>query len=314
MRGKRWAWILFSIGLAMLVGTLATTYNVALVRDYHHMLAVAQAKPISPPKWTVTLGSIGFATVLVGVFVSLLRLLREMKLNQLQSEFIAHVTHELKTPIATLELTSDLLRSDEPSFEAGTENEERQRLWQSHSEELQRLKHQVHDLLEAARWQSSPPKITRSSIHLGQWIQNSSPRWRELLGQGASLSIDGDPFDFSVGTNSQSMDLIFTNLIENARKFAKTTPQVQIRTRVDGPQWSISVRDFGWGFPKNHSKKIFSRFHRAPHGASYAIPGTGLGLHLSKIAAKTIGWNISASSGGPGQGAEFTLTGKLEKT
>jgi two-component system phosphate regulon sensor histidine kinase PhoR len=312
MTRRRWLWITFSIVLAVLLGTLATTYNVVVVQDYRKMVEYARQSHLfelsstpTPPLWKVTFGTAGFVAALLGVIVFMFKVLKEMKVNQLQSEFIAHVSHELKTPIATLELTGGLLRSDESG-----ESAERRRLWLSHDEELGRLKRQVEDLLEAARWQAGPPKRDPQPIHLGDWIRESSGRWREILGPDAELSIDGVPLDFTIPADGQKMELIFSNLMNNARKFAREKPQVRVSTDRQGRQWKISVEDQGRGFPANESRRIFQRFHRAPHGAPYAIPGSGLGLHLCETVARSMGWRIRASSPGIDHGATFTITGK----
>lgn len=313
MTRRRWLWITFSITLAVLLGTLATTYNVVVVQDYRKMLEYARQSHLfelaatpTPPMWKVTFGTAGFVVALLGVIVFMFKILKEMKVNQLQSEFIAHVSHELKTPIATLELAGGLLRSEEPA-----DSLERRRLWQSHDEELTRLKRQVEDLLEAARWQAGPPKRAPTPIHLGDWIQTSSKRWQEILGKDAELQIEGDPLNFKVLADSQKMELIFSNLMDNARKFASDKPRVRITSAHSEKSWAISVQDQGRGFPVNQAKRIFQRFHRAPHGAPYAIPGSGLGLYLCDTVARSMGWRIRASSEGIGHGSTFTVSGKI---
>jgi signal transduction histidine kinase len=312
MTRRRWLWITFSIILAVLLGTLATTYNVVVVQDYRKMVEYARQSRLfdlsatpTPPMWKVTFGTAGFVVALLGVIVFMFKVLKEMKVNQLQSEFIAHVSHELKTPIATLELTGGLLRSDESG-----ESVERRRLWHSHDEELGRLKRQVEDLLEAARWQAGPPKRAPKPIHLGDWVRESSSRWRELLGSDSELVIEGDSLDLTIPADEQKMELIFSNLMDNARKFANEQARVRISADRQGRQWTISVADQGRGFPTKEARRIFQRFHRAPHGAPFAISGSGLGLYLCDTVARSMGWRIRATSAGLGHGATFTISGK----
>ncbi len=322
MNRRRWLWITFSILLTLLLGTLATTYNVTIVQDYRQMLEYARSTPLfhlsapAPPRWNVALGTLGFVTALAGVVLFLLKILKEMKLNQLQSEFIAHVSHELKTPIATLELTSGLLRDDEGSLlpSDASIRSERERLWQSHQEELARLKRQVEELLEAARLQAAPTNDQAVSLHLGHWIEDACPRWRSLLGPGGRIELSGDALDFEVLADEKKMSLIFENLMDNARKFAIDAARVIIQTEHEGRNWRIRVRDEGRGFPPEQSRRIFARFHRAPTNAPYAIPGSGLGLFLSNTAARSMGWQLQAESAGIGKGAEFTLSGKVVGT
>jgi signal transduction histidine kinase len=283
---RRWLWITLSALLALILGVLAAGYTTHIVR----------------------MDFIGFAATLLGIFIFLIRLLREMRLNQLQSEFIARVSHELKTPLATIELTSGLLKSDEFA-----DPEERVRLWRSHDEELNRLKQQVHSLLETARWHVRPPKVILTRIHLGRWLDSQKDRWQEIL--GSPLSFDENSLNFEIMADLEKLTLIFSNLIENSRKFAKPgNPGASLRVRGSigpGHRWAIEVIDTGWGFPRELSNKLFQRFYRAPHGAPYAIAGTGLGLHLSLAAAQAMGFKLSAQSKGLGKGATFKLEGKL---
>src|SRR4051812_30439006 len=114
VRKHRWVWItLFVLGV-LLLATLATGWNVVLVHDYQRMLELARQvsrdEGYQAPWLPVILGSLGFAAAVAGLILFFFRLLKEMRLNQLQTEFLATVSHELKTPIATLELTSSLLR------------------------------------------------------------------------------------------------------------------------------------------------------------------------------------------------------------
>jgi signal transduction histidine kinase len=314
---RRWLWIALSVVLALIMGVVAAGYTATIVADYNKMLEIAReferSKIPEAPKITLTLGSLGFAASILGVMIFLFRLLREMKLNQAQSEFIARVSHELKTPLATIELTSDLLRMQEVEPPGG-DSEERSKLWRSHDEELDRLKRQVHSLLETARWQVSPPRIIRKRIHLGEWIASQKDRWLEILGPQSEIDFPGDSLNFEIDADPEKLELIFTNLVENARKFAKpesSSPTLRIRgIRESSKQWAVEIEDSGWGFPKELSQKLFQRFYRAPHGAPYAIAGTGLGLHLSLAAAQAMGFKLSARSEGLGKGAIFKLEGR----
>src|SRR5581483_3965232 len=140
---RRWLWVILFVWVMLLLAILATGWNVVLVQDYRRLMEVARSvsragvsAPVSttPPWASVVLGTLGFLAalgIMAGFFV---RLLNEMRLNQLQAEFLAAVSHELKTPLASLELTSTLLR------EKSADPAEEGRLWESHDAELKRLK------------------------------------------------------------------------------------------------------------------------------------------------------------------------------
>ncbi len=305
---RKGLWITLFVLAALLIGGLATGWNVVLVRDYYRFMELAREMPHregegAPWIWIV-IGTLGFVGALAAMIIFFIRLLREMRLNQLQSEFLAAVTHELKTPIAAIELSASLIRQGDLSAE------ETQKLWDSHSQELARLRQEVEALLEAARWQTGHdhrPEQVR--LRLESWLGESIERWRMILGPSSTLERQGDALEVDAWVDIKSLNLIADNLLDNARKFARGAPHVVIRTRVENGRWQIQVEDQGWGFPPSESKKIFGRFHRARSGAPHAIPGTGLGLFIAKTASQSLGIRLHGESPGKGMGAVFTLEG-----
>jgi signal transduction histidine kinase len=292
MTQRGWFWLIFLILIVGLLAVLATRFNVAvLLADRRALL-----EPI--------LGTVGFVIILAGFIILFVRLTQEMRLNQLQSEFLAAVTHELKTPIATLELSSSLLRQTDllPT--------EQEQLWRSHDVELGRLRSEVEALLEAARWDAKAVRSKRIEIDLEKWLNEHMIAWREVLGSGGSLTRTGDSLPSKIYADPKMLEIVCTNLVENAKKFARGKPRLTLRTEFVGSKWKIAFQDEGLGFESSEAKKIFKRFYRAKHSAPYSIAGTGLGLYLARAAGKRMGIAITGSSGGPEKGAIFALSGK----
>jgi signal transduction histidine kinase len=328
IRKRRWLWIVLFIFGAVLWTTLATGWNVVVVRDYHRMLQLAKSSisnPAGPSTGTppddngmgpwpfIIAGWLGFTAALGTLVLFFIKTLREMRLNQLQAEFLATVSHELKTPIASIELSSSLLRSGDVTAE------ESDQLWNSHQQELKRLRSEVDAILEAARWQANPMRARPELTDLESWLNQSMPRWKAILGKDAELLREGDSLPQNTKTDPRSLTLIMDNLIDNARKFSRGRPSVTIRTTYlpakglfKKPKWQLEVHDRGWGFDPQETHKLFRRFFRARHDAPYSIPGTGLGLYLASSASRSIGVRISGHSAGLGQGAVFTLTGPMQ--
>ncbi len=292
MTQRGWFWLIFLILIVGLLAVLATRFNVALLLANRQTLL----EPI--------LGTVGFLIILAGFIILFVRLTQEMRLNQLQSEFLAAVTHELKTPIATLELSASLLRQTDllPTEQA--------QLWKSHEVELARLRAEVEALLEAARWDANAVRSKRIEIDLEKWINERFVAWREMLGSGATLTRSGEALPSKVLADPKMLDLVCTNLIENAKKFAIGKPKLILHTGFSGSRWRIAFHDEGFGFEPSEAKKIFKRFYRAKHSAPYSIAGTGLGLYLARSAGKRMGIAITAASPGPDRGATFELSGK----
>jgi signal transduction histidine kinase len=310
-RSRKWIWTLLFILMVLLIGGLAAGWNVVLVQDYQKFIELTrkfqlpspQREDLQHPWLGITLGSLGFLAALVGSAVFFVRLLREMRLNQIQSDFLASVSHSLKTPLSTLELSSQLLRQGDLS------EAQREQLWNSHAAELRRLKSDVNAILEAARLTHAPETVSIQSLEIEAWIEQHRSRWRDILGPHGTLTRSGPPLKVRASVDPKLLEMIFENLIENARKFAIGSPHVNIDSQIDSQRWSITLKDSGLGFDPADSDKIFDRFYRSKNSGARTIPGTGLGLYLAAQGAKTLGLTLTARSHGVGRGASFRLTG-----
>lgn len=319
---RHWLWVALFIGVALVIATLGLGWNVVLVRDYQRMVNLAHliSQPTTPTTTPVThliaslvLGTLGFFAVLGSLVLFFLRLLREMKVTQQQSEFLATVTHELKTPIAAMELASSLLQ------EGGLSTEESRKLWDSHNAELARLRSEVESLLEAARWEATPVTIESQLVNLETWLSDSMERWKAILGPEAELTRDGEPLRGPACLDLRKLNLISDNILQNSKKYAKGRPTVRIHTsRIKsrfGPpfghdRWQIEFTDQGWGFDPKDAERILKPFFRSKSQVPFAIPGAGLGLYIASSASKALGMKMRGHSSGRGKGATFYLEGK----
>jgi len=301
IKKRRWLWVFLFISAALILSALATGWNLVLVKDYQQFEKLPQTQWVLVLK--MGLGTSGFVAVLALTISLFIKLLSEMRLNQMQSEFLAAVSHELKTPIATLELSSSLLDA------GGLSDHEKEKLWASHHTELKRLKEEVNALLEAARLQVRLRASQKSVMILETWLTQKMPHWKAILGPDAKLLREGAPLEFETCLDTKALDLLFDNLMSNARKYARLVPRVVVRTQISASQWRIQVQDDGWGFDPADSKKIFQRFFRAKTLAPYAIAGTGLGLYLAFSASRALKLKLRAESKGFEKGAIFTVEG-----
>lgn len=302
IRKHRWVWFTLFILAVIILGLLATGWNLEVVRNYTNRPSVKM--PDDGPTMKVVLGSLGFGGILVGLIGIYLRLMQEMKVTQMQSEFLAAVSHELKTPIATLELTSSLIRK------GGLTDQESSRLWTSHRDGLARLKLEVSSLLEAAQWQANLIRPRMEEVQLESYLQESLLRWKQILGEPSTLERTGDRLEMITILDAKILDRIFDNLIDNARKFSGDHPKVHIQTRaLPGGEWRIEVRDEGRGFDASEKPKLFKKFQRLKVGHS-SIAGSGLGLYLVAAAATAMKLKVDAQSEGSGKGAIFGVMGR----
>lgn len=300
-----WVFILV-LGL-IFAGYMATSYNVELV----HNISWEQT-----PWGKIIVGAIGFFGIIGSLILFFARLLREMRISQVQADFLDRISHELRTPLASLTLVSDLLRhSDHP-----LSDEERSRLWSSHGSELDRLRSDVELLLQAARLRESRLKVNLSKVDLNDWIRGRWKSFEDLLGPDSEIRLTGDPFPRSVMIDPVLFELIFRNLLDNARKFALDQPKVEVRCQTVHSRfffwktrWRIAIEDQGLGFAPGREKALFKRFSRLEGDSggkkTHSIPGTGLGLYLSASASKAMGIALSGRSLGEGRGAQFVIEG-----
>ncbi len=326
-RKTAWWVILFILGVTSLA-LLIIGWNWVLVRDHQklkqfarHSISILEQIPteVAILKWNIALGGVAFSAALSAMIVFFIKTLREIRLNQRQSEFLATVSHELKTPIASIELATDLLK------QGGLSPKDTLQLFNTLKSETQRLKEGVSSLLEAARWENRIQEKEVEEIPLLPWLEAQLDRWRYLLGSASELRLI-----CSAGTkesplilkgNQKTLALILDNLLDNARKFSLGPAQVEIRVNLiqkrQGPHFEIQVKDEGVGFLPEESRLIFQRFYRAKNAkleSRNAISGTGLGLSIAWEASKSMGLRLKGSSQGYHQGALFCLEGPLSQT
>ncbi len=308
-RPRKGLWVILLVLGLLIAGIMATIYNVELVRDVD----------ISDQPWTkIVLGSLGFIGIMGALVLFFARLLREMKVSQIQADFLDRISHELRTPLSTLTLVSDLLRQSGSALSS-----EEQRLWRTHSLELERLKADVELLLQAARLRESRLKVNLQGIDLNEWIRTQWEGFLRLLGPNARLTLSGEPFQRKVEIDPVLLELIFRNLLDNARKFAMGDPQVELKVKTvrsrfffGKTRWRIAIVDQGMGFSPEQEASLFRRFSRLEQEShqlrTHSIPGTGLGLYLSATAAKGMGLTLNGKSFGEGKGARFVLEGPFK--
>jgi signal transduction histidine kinase len=305
---RRWLWALLFAVFVGLLTLLATSWNVVIVRDYLRLKEFAKTLSTTqeiPSPWVgVVLGTIGFLGVLAGFIVFFIKILQEMKLNQLQSEFLSNVSHELKTPLASLELGASLLKN------RTLPKPEEDMLWETFQSQLTRLKHQIDALLVSSQMQAHTLKVRIKPMSLESWVTENIHTWNQTLAGKKTVTRIGPKLP-TVPGDSALLNLIFDNLIENAVKFSGASTRIEVESEIDDERWKIFIRDFGLGFSAADEKKLFKRFYRGKVETAYAVPGSGLGLSIAFSAAKTLGLKLEAKSEGIGQGACFILSGEI---
>lgn len=248
------------------------------------------------------LGVILLAMIISGIVLNTTFLVREIRLNAQHDAFINAVTHELKTPIASIRLYLETLQT------RAVDETKRKEFYRIMVEDCDRLLATIEQVLRTGRIGAAGRRRNLAEIELGGVIEQSLERVRTLhqVPAGALEYHPGPPVRL-VG-DPEEVQAAVSNLIDNAVKFSGNDVHVTVETtRIDGRYVALRVTDHGPGIPKTELKRIFKRFYRVPGTLALRVKGTGLGLYIVRSVAKRHGGRAWAESEGPGRGATFVL-------
>lgn len=258
--------------------------------------------------WTLlSVGTVFIATLLAGVIVYLVFSIKTINFNQRQSNFLDSVTHEFKSPIASMKLCLQTLSRRHVS------DEERESFHQYMLEDLDRLDLLVNQVLTAGRVDTAPADEELDDVSLADVLQECSEticsRYRvppETIRHSAEAC--------RVRARQVDLELIFRNLIDNAVKYAAAPPEVDvILKRSADRDVVIQICDNGPGIPKTLRNKVFERFRRLGLELEREKPGTGLGLFIVRTLVRRLGGQVRVRDRETGSGAvlEVRLPRKL---
>jgi signal transduction histidine kinase len=249
-------------------------------------------------------GLIFFGLIIAGLSVNTVFLVREIRRNEQQDSFLNAVTHELKTPIASIRMYLETLQSrqlDEP---------QRRDFYRIMLEDTDRLLGTVEQVLKAGEarqrskrknWQELDfSELVKSALELTRLRHHLTP---ENLRFGTAppegLLVQGSP---------EELRTVVFNLFDNAVKYSGESKEIVVDVRTpDMDTVLLSVRDLGIGIPRSELKRIFNRFYRATNPLAGQVKGTGLGLFIVRSIARRHGGNVYAESEGEGRGSTFTV-------
>ena len=254
--------------------------------------------------WQMVVGVIFFALIIAGLIVYTVFLVREIRRNEQQDSFLHAVTHELKTPIASIRLYLETLQS------RPVDETKRKEFYSVMLEDTERLHNTVEQVLRAG-FDGKRDKKTRTLVELDALVRDCAElaRKRHHLTEDA-LAVSSAPGAVSVQGDSEDLHSAVVNLLDNAVKYSGEAVHVKIEvvsTNGPSPRVQVRVHDEGAGIPPRELKKVFDRFYRIPARSLRKVGGTGLGLYIVKNIAKRHGGRVFAESGGDGEGSTFTL-------
>jgi two-component system phosphate regulon sensor histidine kinase PhoR len=250
-------------------------------------------------------GSVLFTTIIITAFLLTLKtMLSQKKLSEIKSDFINNMTHEFKTPIATIQLATDALKNEKVI------NNKEQILYYSGiiKEENRRMNKQVEKILQSAQLERDEIKLQLKKLDVHTVIQKVAENVTLQMEEAhAQLTTTLNATNSVIYADEVHFSNIIFNLIDNAIKYSKENPVIHIETNNAGQSIQLKVSDNGIGMSKETANHIFEKFFRAHTGNLHDVKGFGLGLTYVRKIVDAHGGKIHVDSE-LGQGTTFTLT------
>jgi signal transduction histidine kinase len=285
--------IAFFVPLCVLLVAAAVSLNISWIVIY--------ARRVTP----LVLGVILFALIIAGLIIYTVLLVLEIKRNEEHDSFINAVSHELKTPIASIRLYLETLRA------RSVTDDQRRQFYDIMLADAERLHRTVEQVLKAGiaaqKVKPAPPRapvdlvdLARESVELATVRHHLAPGAVALEApERTPLVVQGDV---------DELRTVMTNLLDNAVKYSGDSVRVTVSVAAPIPETvRVSIQDRGVGIPHSQLKRIFNRFYRVQTRGLKHVKGTGLGLYIVRSIAQSHGGRIVAESEGEGHGATFTL-------
>ncbi|MEN8181423.1 MAG: HAMP domain-containing sensor histidine kinase [Myxococcota bacterium] len=296
-----------SIGLRLSIGIVLVVVAVALAVGWQ-LVVVADLRPVAAGltgmHWLLLiLGWLFFTLLIVGLLLFCIWLVREMRHNQRQQDFLDTVTHEMKTPLAALRLFVDTLgRHQLPE-------ERRQAFLEKMGEDLSRLERTVDQVLAAARAEARTRSPRLERVELTELLEACVEEVRARHRLAASAIRLEAPARLAARGDAEELGLVFRNLLENAVKYSPVPVEVTVvATATQERRARVEISDRGIGIPPRELRKIFLRFYRAGRDVQRQVAGLGLGLFIVRQLVRRQGGSVVARSEGQGRGSRFVVT------
>jgi signal transduction histidine kinase len=278
-----------TLGVVMIVLLVVLTVGWVVVTGYNGWWAI------------LAVGTTLLVLVVAGVVTYLLLSIKEIQLNQRQSNFMDSVTHELKSPIASLKLYLQTLSRRQVS------EQEQADFHRFMLEDLDRLDRLINHMLDAARLDQAPVDQDVQDVELAELLasvadfvclQHRVPCESIRLSAEPAI-VRGRPID---------IEILFRNLIDNAIKYSGERPEVEVECRALGPdQVQVRVSDNGPGIPVSLRRKIFGRFVRLGNELERSRQGTGLGLFIVRNVVRRMRGSVNVRARGSQRGTVFEV-------
>ena len=251
----------------------------------------------------LVLGVLAFALIIAGIILYTVFLVRELRRNDQQDAFLNAVTHELKTPIASIRLYLQTLQAREVT---DAQRADFYRIMLADADRLQETVEQVLKAGAAGQRAGSRHRAPVDLAILAADVVDVARLRHHLAPEAMALQVES-PGDALVSGDADELRTVLSNLLDNAVKYSPSPAQVTVAIDAASDDLvRIRVMDRGVGIPQGQLTRIFRRFHRFQWRGS-KVKGTGLGLYIVRSIVRQHGGRVSAASDGEGRGSTFTI-------
>lgn len=241
-------------------------------------------------------------TILFLVAIRIISKLR--KVDEMKTEFTNNMTHEIKTPIATIRLACEMLQDKS----VNSSEESRSTFTNIIQEENQRMQMLIDTILQSAKMSNKNFSINRKELDLHEIVRNTAKSFKLALeNRQGSLNLDLEAANATLFADKLHITNMVHNLIDNAIKYSPENPQIAIRTSSTAQSIIMKISDHGIGISKEDQKHIFEKFYRVSTGDVHNVKGFGIGLNYVFQVVKLHQGTITVESE-PGEGSTFTIT------
>lgn len=280
------SWIYWFLGQHQQLKALASKYQVEWLPDTGDWLILVE-------------GILLLVAILIGIYVIFLYWRRQASLNRAQRHFINQVTHELKSPLASIQLHLETIQLRQPSPEQLKKFVDRM---QGDSERLNGL---ITNLLTAGKLEHRGAKLNLQQGNLSKMIENYLLQEEEKFKRIGTLSWDIEP-GLTALFETDALETVIRNLLENATLYTDQPPIVTVKLARDGEMAHMSFSDQGYGIPNKYRKKVFRIFYRI-RNTGKTIRGSGIGLFIVRNVIRLHGGKVWIESFGSNKGTTFHL-------
>nr|WP_320049687.1 HAMP domain-containing sensor histidine kinase [uncultured Desulfuromonas sp.] len=250
--------------------------------------------------WVIlTEGLLLLFVILAGVYVIFLYWRRQLALNREQKSFVSQVTHELKSPVASVQLHLETIRRHHPPAE------QLDGFIDTMLADTERLNNLINKMITANRLEQSRWRLTLRPCNLSEFLNEYMRQWRNTQDDTLELTCDIAP-DIHANIEPDSFSMVLRNLLENAVLYSDPPVRITVELNASHQRCHLLVRDQGRGITASEQHKVFRLFYRL-HREDSHVKGSGLGLFIVRALVKRHKGQIMLHSAGPGKGSTFHI-------